>query len=106
MGMVMGAIAGNSDLERKLSDTQQHLDEANHRLSEYEGAELVRKLEPATIRRSRWANRDELNFVGPEWEAFKAEIHSAGGNVEPIKVRRCFTVKHPHIKRLKPEPRR
>ncbi|WP_394475113.1 ParB/RepB/Spo0J family partition protein [Ralstonia mannitolilytica] len=90
VGMVMGAIAGKSDLERKLSETQASLDEASQRLTEYEGAELVRKLDPARIRRSRWANRDEQNFTGPEWDAFKAELQSAGGNVEPIKVRRVF----------------
>lgn len=95
VGLVMGAIADKGELERKLADSQQHLDEAKHRLAEYEGAELVRRLDPATIRRSRWANRDELNFVGDEWDAFKAEINSAGGNVEPIKVRRVFYGKTP-----------
>ncbi|CAN7780142.1 ParB/RepB/Spo0J family partition protein [Cupriavidus necator] len=95
VGMVMGAISGKGDLERKLTETQENLDHANQRLSEYDGAELVRKLDPATIRRSRWANRDELNFVGANWEAFKAEIGSAGGNVEPIKVRRVFYGKTP-----------
>lgn len=90
VGLVMGAIAGKGDLERKLSETQASLDQASQRLTEYEGAELVRKLDPASIRRSRWANRDEQNFVGPDWEAFKAELQSAGGNVEPIKVRRVF----------------
>ncbi|AMR78010.1 hypothetical protein A2G96_09795 [Cupriavidus nantongensis] len=88
--MVMGAIAGNSDIERKLTETQASLDQASQRLAEYEGAELVRKLDPNSIRRSRWANRDELNFKGPDWEAFKAELQNAGGNVEPIKVRRVF----------------
>ncbi|AVA38327.1 ParB/RepB/Spo0J family partition protein [Cupriavidus metallidurans] len=90
VGMVMGAIAGNSDIERKLTETQASLDQASQRLAEYEGAELVRKLDPSSIRRSRWANRDELNFKGPDWEAFKAELQNAGGNVEPIKVRRVF----------------
>lgn len=90
VAMVMGAIAGNSELERRLSDIQNHLDAANERLAVYDGAELVQKLNPASIRRSRWANRDELNFRGPTWDAFKNEISSAGGNVEPIKVRRVF----------------
>lgn len=90
VGMVMGAIAGNSDLERKLSDAQKNLVAANERLAAYDGADLVMKLDPAAVCRSRWANRDERNFVGPEWEAFKEEIKSAGGNVEPIKVRRVF----------------
>ncbi len=95
VGLVMGAIADKGELERKLSDTQQHLDAANLRLAEFKDAELVRKLDAASIRRSRWANRDELNFVGADWDAFKAEIRSAGGNVEPIKVRRVFNGKTP-----------
>lgn len=104
VGLVMGAIADKGELERKLSDTQHHLDEANQRLADYEGAELVRKLEPANIRRSRWANRDELNFVGADWDAFKAEISSAGGNVEPIKVRRVFYGKTPPAQAAGPGP--
>lgn len=95
VGMVMGAIAGKSDLERKLSDTQKHLEAANNKLAVYDGADLVRKLDPATIRRSRWANRDEQNFTGPHWDAFKDEIKGAGGNVEPIKVRRVSYPKTP-----------
>ena len=93
--LVIRPIKKKKKLERKLSDTQQNLDEANHRLAEFRNAELVRKLDPHSIRRSRWANRDELNFVGADWDAFKAEIRSAGGNVEPIKVRRVFNGKTP-----------
>lgn len=95
VGLVMGAIADKSELERKLSDTQLHLDEAQQRLAEYAGAEMVRQLEPSIVRRSRWANRDERNFVGADWEAFKAEISGAGGNVEPIKVRRVIDGQSP-----------
>lgn len=98
VGMVMGAIAGNSDIERKLAESQTSLEEATQRLAEYEGAELARKLDPRSIRRSRWANRDELNFKGPAWEAFKAELESAGGNVEAIKVRRVFDGQTPSMK--------
>lgn len=103
VGMVMGAIAGTSDLERKLTEAQDGLDQANQRLAEYAGAELVRRLDPATIRRSRFANRDELNFAGPDWEAFKAELASAGGNVEPIKVRRVIDRQSPAGGALVPE---
>ncbi|KWW32329.1 MULTISPECIES: ParB/RepB/Spo0J family partition protein [Cupriavidus] len=103
VGMVMGAIAGTSDLERKLTEAQEGLEQANQRLAEYAGAELVRKLDPTTIRRSRWANRDELNFTGPDWEAFKAELASAGGNVEAIKVRRVFDRQTPPGSASQPE---
>lgn len=44
-------------------------------------------LDPRAIRPSRWANRHADSFNSPEFEAFKAEIADAGGNVQPIKVR-------------------
>jgi ParB family chromosome partitioning protein len=47
----------------------------------------AQKLDPATIWPSRWANRHADSFTGPEFAALKAEIESAGGNVQPIKVR-------------------
>lgn len=103
VGMVMGAIAGKDDLERKLTETQESLEQAQKRLTDYDGAELVRKLDPTTIRRSRWANRDESNFSGAVWEAFKAEIQSAGGNVEPIKVRKVIDRQSPGGGPLAPE---
>lgn len=88
VGVVIGAISEKAQLERKLSEVKVDLDEANRRLSEYQGADAVLSLDPKTIRRSQWANRVELNFSGADWSAFKDEIESSGGNVEPIKVRR------------------
>ncbi len=44
-------------------------------------------LDPQTIRSSRWANRHESSFQDADFEELKAEIESAGGNVQPIKVR-------------------
>lgn len=44
-------------------------------------------LVPTDIRPSSWANRHEDSFKSVEFEALKAEIKSAGGNVQPIKVR-------------------
>ena len=85
---MMGAISGNAELERKLSEAQRSLDTANEKLSTFDGAELVQLLDPRSIRRSRWANRDLSNFNGQAWSDFKDEISSSGGNVEAIKVRR------------------
>jgi ParB family chromosome partitioning protein len=45
------------------------------------------KIDPRTIRPSRWANRHEASFDAPEFHELKAEIQDAGGNVQPIKVR-------------------
>jgi ParB family chromosome partitioning protein len=41
-----------------------------------------------SIKPSIWANRHGDAFDGPQFTAFKAEIESSGGNVQPIKVRR------------------
>ncbi len=44
-------------------------------------------LDPRTVRASRWVNRHATSFEGADFEELKAEIQSAGGNVQPIKVR-------------------
>lgn len=54
----------------------------------FEGAKPARHLDPKLIRSSKWANRHEASFSTPEFAAFADEITSAGGNVQPIKVRR------------------
>ena len=57
------------------------------RVKELEGAAPMRKLDPTTIRASKWANRHEASFATAEFKQLKAEIAAAGGNVQPIKVR-------------------
>lgn len=66
---------------------QSELEDAKDKLKNYEGALLVRALDPKTIAPSDWANRHESSFLSAEFEALKAEIGEAGGNVQPIKVR-------------------
>ena len=56
-------------------------------LKEYEGSLPSRKIDPSLIQRSRWANRHDLSFTGPDFESLKGDIAEAGGNVQPIKVR-------------------
>jgi ParB family transcriptional regulator, chromosome partitioning protein len=56
-------------------------------LKQYEGSLAVRMLNPKIIQPSKWANRHAINFSLPEFEIFKREIESAGGNIQPIKVR-------------------
>lgn len=57
------------------------------RVKELEGASPMRKLDPTSIRPSKWANRHEASFKTAEFEQLKAEIAQSGGNVQPIKVR-------------------
>jgi len=57
------------------------------RLTEFDGAQAMRKLDPKLIRASKWANRDASHFQTEAFRRLKEEIASAGGNVQPIKVR-------------------
>lgn len=57
------------------------------RVKTLEGEAPLRKLDPATVRPSKWANRHEASFQSAEFDQLKAEIGAAGGNVQPIKVR-------------------
>lgn len=56
-------------------------------LAQWDGAKAARLLDPKRVRRSRWANRHAQSFGDPEFLALKEELASAGGNVQPIKVR-------------------
>ncbi len=57
------------------------------KLAEFDGASATRKLDPRRIKPSKWANRNELSYGGAEFAALRQEIESAGGNIQPIKVR-------------------
>lgn len=56
-------------------------------LRTWEGAIPAKRLDPTLIEPSRWANRHSDSFGGEEFASLKTEIESAGGNVQPIKVR-------------------
>ncbi len=56
-------------------------------LEMFQGSEVTKKMDPKCIRASRWANRNEASFLSKEFESLKSEVDSAGGNVQPIKVR-------------------
>lgn len=57
------------------------------RVKTLEGESPLRKLDPATVKPSKWANRHEASFLTAEFQELKAEIATAGGNVQPVKVR-------------------
>jgi ParB family chromosome partitioning protein len=77
-----------TDFTGELEKVERDLSEAQRRLALHEGALPTRKLEANSIKASKFANRIERSFEGTSFEAFKQEILSAGGNVQPIKVRR------------------
>lgn len=87
VGIVMESIAGRGEIARQLSDTQAELQSATSKLAEFDHASVAKPLDPKLIRRSRWANRNEAEFATDDFQNFKAELQTAGGNVQAIKVR-------------------
>ena len=87
VGSVMAAITREAEISHELVGVQAKLQEANSRLADLDGAVMVRSMDPKSIRRSEWANRAEAEFETLEFGQLKEEIASAGGNVQPIKVR-------------------
>lgn len=61
--------------------------ELKRKLVEFDGASATRKIDPQKIKPSKWANRNELSYSGEIFESLKLEIETAGGNIQPIKVR-------------------
>lgn len=70
-----------------ISEANDKVSKLESQLAEFKTADLARKLDPKAIKASRWANRSEASFLSSDFEALKAEVESAGGNVQPIKVR-------------------
>jgi len=70
-----------------ISEANDKVSKLETQLAEFKTADVARKLNPQTIKASHWANRSEASFFSGEFEALRAEIESAGGNVQPIKVR-------------------
>lgn len=87
VGSVMAAITREAEVSQELVGVQGELNEARRQLEGFKDAALVTALNPNSIRRSRWANRNQAEFATVEFQALKAEIEHAGGNVQPIKVR-------------------
>jgi len=87
VGIFMDSMTGKSEATKELANAQLKLDDANRKLAEFDGATLVKALDPKSVRRSQWANRNEAEFSTVEFQELKLEIANAGGNVQPIKVR-------------------
>jgi len=71
----------------ELRDAAARAGELQEELNAWEGAKAARLLDATRVTWSAWANRDRANFTGEEFLELKAEIASAGGNVQAIKVR-------------------
>lgn len=71
----------------RLLEVEGETSELKDKLKLYEGSLPTRKLDPATVNPSRWANRHSASFQTADFTRFKADIEQAGGNVQPILVR-------------------
>jgi ParB family chromosome partitioning protein len=69
------------------SEVHKEVIQLRERLEVFEGSEVTKRLDPKTITASKWANRDRAHFSTQAFKNLKAEIESAGGNIQPIKVR-------------------
>ena len=69
------------------SEVHREVVRLRERVSEFDGAEPTRRLDPHDIVASKWANRDESHFDTEAFKRLKQEIAGAGGNIQPIKVR-------------------
>jgi ParB family chromosome partitioning protein len=69
------------------SDAMKEAEALKSRLESFEGASVVRPLDPQRVVPSRWANRHSTAFESSDFVALREEIRQAGGNVQPIKVR-------------------
>jgi ParB family chromosome partitioning protein len=81
----VGAISASIALGRGVEAENRDL---RAKLERFEDATVVVWLDPKRIKPGRFANRHELSFAGPEFDGLKAEIQTAGRNVQAIKVRR------------------
>lgn len=86
-GQGAGAMAATKTLAAEQSAREARIAELEQAIQAFEGALPVRRLDPLLIKPSRWANRHDAAFSNASFDALKAEILSAGGNVQPIKVR-------------------
>ena len=61
--------------------------ELEEKLDSFDGSNIAKRIDPHLIKPSQWANRSEQSFENQEFNELVLEIESAGGNVQPIKVR-------------------
>jgi ParB family chromosome partitioning protein len=91
-GIFMAAITGKNEAEKELTEVQAQLAQVLKTTEKFEGADLVVALDSGLVQRSVWANRNQAEFMSAEFKELREEIRNAGGNTQPIKVRRVAKV--------------
>lgn len=80
--------------------------ELEKKLEEFQESSLVKYLDPKLVRPSRFANRSDFSFKKATFLALKLEIQTAGGNIQPIKVRPikgevgCYEIAYGHRRHM------
>lgn len=69
------------------SEVHKEVVKLRERVTEFEGADVARKIDARQVKPSKWANRDDAHFVTAAFARLKEEISNSVGNVQPIKVR-------------------
>lgn len=83
-------VQENDELKAKVESVdrlQARLDDTIAELQQWDGATVTKLIDTKLIVASRYANRLEQSFADASFLELKAEIESAGGNVQAIKVR-------------------
>ncbi|MFM9427992.1 ParB family chromosome partitioning protein [Variovorax sp. GrIS 2.14] len=78
----MGSMAAYMERE---SESVRELDALRER---FDGASATKFIDPRLVAPSEWANRHEDAFATAAFSAFREEIQSAGGNIQPVRIRR------------------
>lgn len=71
----------------QMLESDGEIERLRSQLKQYDGSTPALKLDPSTIHRTKWANRDRRSFETDEFASLKSEIEAAGGNIQPILVR-------------------
>lgn len=84
---VASARSGVSAVTRSIG-MHQRVQDLQTQLAAFEDAKLVVQLDPNQIDDGPWKNRHERAYASPSFAQLRNEIRNAGGNVQPVKVRR------------------
>ena len=81
IGLAMAGQGGRvAELEKQLHETEKSADAVRADLvavnAEWQGVLPSKRLDPKSIRPSKWANRHDKSFEGPEFSALKSEMES------------------------------
>lgn len=88
-GTAVGMMVGNANesLRNRLAEAEARAQAAEAKAKDLDGAEVVRYLDPARVRRSRFSDRHPNAYVDTAFKDLCDLIRSTGGNTEAAKVR-------------------